>query len=433
MKEAYLLIKLNPVFQKRLFENIIKIYGSSLKASKILIIPASSIRACKSLYFKSLSFNLIKKLIEMNLTTSAEVKKNTLARLDRREQVRESMFIGRKIRHDKITSLKKSIPHPKEIISNNCLNLEPWLDKYLPLANLNIRNIIVEDEGTFFSLKYKNFTKEGFKVFEKKLPKIIKLDDEFMYYFGLWCGDRSGGKRFGIANQNQDLIKFTEKFLIKHYQKVEKALYITKGLDIPNVSYDKIFFLNHDAKGWALSIYSINGVLSSFFYYLQSYLEFFLQKYNPHAFFAGLFDAEGNVSLHNKSLRFACQNKKLINTYSKYLKKIDLYERYDGGCLITYNCSIFYDNIMPLMKHKEKINLLNIMVKGKGKLPQDYLSVLNYIRKNPNRTNNDISKGLKKNKVYPELKLLSDFSFISRKGYPNLFEITEKGLSSLGA
>jgi hypothetical protein len=44
----------------------------------------------------------------------------------------------------------------------------------------------------------------------------------------------------------------------------------------------------------------------------------------------------------------------------------------------------------------------------------------------------EISKALKKNKVYSELKILSDFDFISHEGYPNKFKITSKGLRSLG-
>ena len=63
---------------------------------------------------------------------------------------------------------------------------------------------------------------------------------EFIYFFGLWCGDRAGGKRFGICNQNEAIIKFTKKFLKKNYQKIEKFLYIQKDLAAPKVDYDKV-------------------------------------------------------------------------------------------------------------------------------------------------------------------------------------------------
>jgi hypothetical protein len=65
-------------------------------------------------------------------------------------------------------------------------------------------------------------------------------------------------------------------------------------------------------------------------------------------------------------------------------------------------------------------------------LPFDYLPLLNFIKKNPKKTQKDIAKALKKNKVYSELRLLNDLGFISAKGYPFVFEMTSKGLKELG-
>lgn len=39
------------------------------------------------------------------------------------------------------------------------------------------------------------------------------------------------------------------------------------------------------------------------------------------------------------------------------------------------------------------------------------------------KTAKELSKALNKNKIYSELKLLSDFSFISYKGYPYRYEV----------
>ena len=44
----------------------------------------------------------------------------------------------------------------------------------------------------------------------------------------------------------------------------------------------------------------------------------------------------------------------------------------------------------------------------------------------------EIAKDLKKSKVYFELGLLNTFGFVSFRGYPHKFEITQKGLNSIG-
>ena len=129
----------------------------------------------------------------------------------------------------------------------------------------------------------------------------------------MWCGDRAGGKRFGITNKNTTIINYTEQFLKKYSQDVEKILYIKKGLAEPNINYDKKFEIVNENGGWALSVHSNNGILSSFYYYLQSNLDALLKLSSDCSpFFAGLFDAEGNVSLYNRSLRFACKNELLV-------------------------------------------------------------------------------------------------------------------------
>ena len=149
------------------------------------------------------------------------------------------------------------------------------------------------------------------------------------------------------------------------------------------------------------------------------------------AFFAGLFDAEGNVSLYNKSFRWACKNEKLIKIYLNFLKKLDMRPHYDGGCLVSYNKDIFYDKIYPYMKHNDKINLTKIMLTGKGILPKRHLRVLSQVYLVPQSTQQELSKALKENKMYSELRLLTQFGYINCKGYPMKFKITNKGLKTL--
>jgi len=418
--------KLKPSFQKKVFEDVVRKYGGSINASKYLKIPASSIRGYKNLYFDSVPKNLLDHLIRLNIINQFKLTKNILLILDKAEIIKKSLDSGRENRIKELLRLKEEIPSLQKIIKPNKIDVSIWLNKYLLLASSGFRKISFKEKENYFSLKYKNFTKHGFKNFETKIPKIFELNEEFLYFLGLWCGDRSGGKRFGICNQNKKILEFTEKFLRKNYQKVEKILYLSKKIEEPNIKYDKKFYIDKE-KGWVLSIHSTNGFLASFFYYLQSNLDEFLKLIkNKSPFFAGLFDAEGNVSLYNKSLRWACKNEELIKIYSKYLKEMGLYDRYDGCCLISYNKEAFYKKIFQYLKHNNKIELVSFFYSGKGNLPKNHKLVFNYIKKNPNRTTKEIAKALKKNKVYSELSLLKELDFIFYEGYPYKYKLNDE-------
>ena len=122
----------------------------------------------------------------------------------------------------------------------------------------------------------------------------------------------------------------------------------------------------------------------------------------------------------------------LVKIYKKHLSEMGLFDRYDGSSLISYNLKEFEKKILPRIIHSEKISLANFMLNGCGKPPKNYLEILIYINLNPSKTAKELSKALKKNKSYSELKILKDFGFISSKGYPFKYEISPKGLSSLG-
>jgi hypothetical protein len=331
---------------------------------------------------------------------------------------------GREKRKKYFINLKKDIPLFKEVIKTNFLDISLWFSKYKPLVNSNFRKINVNENANNFLISYPNFTRNGYRNFLVKLPKKLFLTEEFFYFFGLWCGDRTGGKRFGVCNKNPEILKFVAQYLKKNYQSIERILVIKEGVPEPLIRYNKKYVIKSSGNGWVLSIHSNNGILASFFYYLQSNLDEFLNiSKNKQAFFAGLFDAEGNVSLYNKSFRWACKNDELIKIYIKYLKEMGLYDRYDGNCLITYNLKSFIELIVPYMKHKEKINKSNFLFFGKPPLPKEYCEILKFIKNNPNKNAKEIAKALNKNKIYSELKLLSDFNFINRKAYPYVYEV----------
>ena len=429
-----LMFKLKSKFVIKIFEKAKLKFRGSEKASQILKIPYSSFRAYKNGYISALPEKLVDRFIKELIISKKELRLNLLSTYYRDEQNQKLLERGREIRRRTLKEWREAIPKLKEILNNGEIDFKKWFSAYQKLINFGARKFnYVREKKDFIEISYTTHSNKIKKEFVMKFPRNFVVDDEFLYFFGLWCGDRTGGKRFGICNKNKEIIKFTEGFLYKNYQNVEKILYITKNLDEPNIAYDKKFVIDHPIKGWVLSVHSNNGVFSSFFHYLQSNLNEFLEKTeNKHAFFAGLFDAEGNVSLYNKSFRIACQNLDLVKIYSKFLKKLKLLDRYDGNCLIISNRGEFYTKILPYLRNKEKVNLTQIMCKGRGELPKEYLDILKEVCLNPNSSSKEIAKALKKSKVYSELKLLNDFGFISNAGYPHKFEITLKGLKSLG-
>jgi hypothetical protein len=84
------------------------------------------------------------------------------------------------------------------------------------------------------------------------------------------------------------------------------------------------------------------------------------------------------------------------------------------------------------MNQTEKINLTKFLYDGGAKMPQEYLGILKHLFSRPMSTQKKIAKALKKNKVYSELKLLCDFGYIMKKNRPYIFELTSKGLGTLG-
>jgi len=432
MKKEMEMVVLILKFQKILFQRVIDKFGGSLKASKVLGIPAVSIRGYKNLRFKSVPKKIINKLLKHNIMNSLELSKKTKSIFNKKELIKKNLDKGRKIRNQKLKEWKKEIPELKLILNKNSLDFERWFYSYKKLINFGARKFnYIKKERDYLEVSYTTHSNKDKKEFILKFPRKIVIDNEFIYFFGLWCGDRAGGKRLGICNQNKDILGFTEDFLKKNYQNVEKTLYISKSIKEPDIFYDKKFIIDKKIRGWVLSVHSINGIFSSFFYYLQNYLEDFLKKINNlEYFFAGLFDAEGNVSLYNKSFRWACKNEELIKIYSKYLKKMDLYDRYDGCCLISYNKKAFHDIILPHLKHKRKINHSLFLYKGEGEIPSDLQNILIHIKDNPLKTQKEIAKALKKNKVYSELSLLKEFGFILHEDYPLRFKLNNEKIIS---
>ena len=118
--------------------------------------------------------------------------KNILLTLDKAEIIKKSLDSGREKRIKKLLRLKEEIPSLQEIIKSDKIDVSTWLNKYLLLASSGFRKISLKEKESHFSLKYKNFTRHGFKDFETKIPKIfmgmemIKVDEISHLSMGLY-------------------------------------------------------------------------------------------------------------------------------------------------------------------------------------------------------------------------------------------------------
>ena len=183
---------------------------------------------------------------------------------------------------------------------------------------------------------------------------------------------------------------------------------------------------------WVVCVYSVNGILKSFFDYLYESLDDFLNILpSRNIFFAGLFDAEGNVFLEDECFRWACKDLKKVNIYKKYLKKYNLFNRYDGANLITNNVESFSKLVFPYIRHKEKINQCQLIFNGEGYLDKRFRNILSMINKNQDKTISEISKIMNRKKLWAQIRFLEKHKYIYSKGYPKHIHMTDKGLSEL--
>ena len=114
---------------------------------------------------------------------------------------------GRQFRINQIKKWKEEIPSIKELVKNNEILLENWFIKNIKLINFGARQFdLIKKQDNKIKLIYTNYANSKKKVFINYLPIKIKIDNDFQYFFGLWCGDRLGSGRFGVANKNKGLL-----------------------------------------------------------------------------------------------------------------------------------------------------------------------------------------------------------------------------------
>lgn len=431
LKDTRVILESN--FKKKLFSKLLKQYGRH-KLSKELIISKSMLYHYKNNRVNNLTlfqFNKCLELINMDLD---KAKPFIEGEFSQREKVLTLMKTGAKKRHKKLRSLRENIPTVEQISYNNHLNIKKWFDCYQRLLEVGPRKINnIKEEGNLLIINHTNFVKGKKKKFKLILPKLLKMDDEFCYFFGLWCGDRAGGGRIGVVNKDEQLNKFTNYYLKRLYQSPKIIILKSskiKKLPKLNLEFDAIQEVKGMAGTYVPIVFAVNGVLKQFFFYLDKQLDEFLDIIpNKNAFFAGLFDAEGNVSLEDNCFRWSCKDKEKVKIYIKHLKKANLFRRYDGGNLVCYNKKDFSELIFPYLKHPLKINDTKLVCFYRGKLNKRFLNIINVVKENNGSDLKKLAKALKRVKIHAQIKVLERLGYVQSQGYPKRIYITQKGLA----
>lgn len=429
------MILLKDSYKKFIFEKLLNQYNCKILA-KILQVSTPSIYRYKNAPHVAVPLSLIQKCVNMLENTS--LNNNIIKIFQPKELRHKGLNLGRKLRNEQLKMWRSELPEIKDLTKNSSLNLEKWFSTYQKLIDFGARvleSIIIEDNKII--INHRSYVKKEQKHFRLVLPRRIKIDNRFQYFFGLWCGDKVGGGRIGVANKSPELNQITAEYLKNNlYQNPQFVLHKSSRINrLPklNFSIDKIEEVKDMPGDWVLCVQSVNGILKSFFDYLDQNLDEFLNILpNKNIFFAGLFDAEGNVFLEDKCFRWACMNARKVEIYKKYLKKYGLFHRYDGGNLITNNVKTFSELVLPYLKHKGKINKTQLIWLGKGYLDKKFKNILNVINKNQNKNVSELGRIIGKKKLWPQVKFLEDYKYVKSLGYPKRIFITNKGLTELG-
>ncbi|MBU1597949.1 MAG: hypothetical protein KKE98_05895 [Nanoarchaeota archaeon] len=421
-------------YKKQLFKDLFKKH-SSLKCSKIMKISRGMLYHYKNDRVRSVPLTIINDIKELLDVEQYELDKNTIKILSSECVKNFGLDLGREVRRKQLKKFRMKIPKIQEIIENNALNLEKWFFHYKKLIDFGCREIkSISRKENYLEIIYTNYANGKKKSFKTLLPRKIVLNEDFLYFFGLWVGDKAGGGRIGVVNKDKLLNFVTLRYLKKLYQKPVFDLYIHKNTKMPNLDYkiDKVIVVDSSHNGYAIAVYATNGILKSFFDYLDNNLDALLSMIShKNVFFAGLFDAEGNVLIEASSFRWSCKNQEKRKIFVKHLKTLNLFHRFDDSNIVSYNKEIFSKQILPFIKHPKKINNTNIVCFGHGVLPKKFKEVLLFIKENAGQTHKEIAKALKRVYVSSHINVLRRLSYIRKEGYPHKMYINQKGVAAL--
>lgn len=238
------------------------------------------------------------------------------------------------------------------------------------------------------TLNYKVFVKASskFVLHTSVLPRFLTLGDDTMYFLGLWSGDRAGGGRVGVVNKNPSLLAKSVDLLRKSFRQPQDLLVgnamSAYGLnDVRRRKQDNLLRemgvhrISHTVnkncyKSPAFSVSVHNGLLRRLLNFLRENLHEVFSSVRVEArgeFYAGLFDAEGNVNFNLKkrefNFRWATRNPGFADFLMRWLREDGFYLPHYDGANVKVGCrkktrlmefQRFEGLIFPYLVHPEK-------------------------------------------------------------------------------
>jgi hypothetical protein len=380
---------LSPEMFKEIISELCIKYDSQRKAAKAVDIDQSQL----SRFFNGIQLSiLVKDLLKL------------LQQIRKCEVVVERIEQYNDYRRKSIAKANAKKKQPSvsfdSIITKNCeeisVDVPRWLDKIKYVKRMDGMNGIVRLESIDFAkdvviAKYQVFNKvtNSFVRHISILPTTFQFNTETMYLFGLWAGDNTGGGRVGICNKNWALLEKSSELLQRCFKQPQYLLIgnvMGTELDekdkkryreqLQQIVGKVTFTVN--AKCFGGPVFSIS-VHNALFKRLLDFL-----KYNLHdvfakdsdadrgAFYAGLFDAEGNVNNSKKGVcfRWSAMNQEFVETLMVWLKKDGFHPSYDGanikiGCRKETRATdfqLFAKLIMPHIIHPQKKHAAQVLL-----------------------------------------------------------------------
>ncbi len=428
-------IIVDSTFKKELFTNLLKNYGRH-RLKKELQISSPMLYHYKNNRCISLALFQFYKCLKLAAISQDQAEQYVLGIISSEKQIFRNLEKGRALRHAQLRMFRENIPPANELIFDKRLDVKKWFQEYKNLITVGPHEIhsLLESNGKLI-IYHSNYVKGKKEEFETPLPRWIELDDDFCYFFGLWCGDKTGGGRIGVVNKEKVLNQFTVKYLVRLHQKVTTVILKSSNVkELPplQIPFDSVQEVKNMHGTYVPMVFAVNSILKQFFMHLERDLDLFLSLIpNKEAFFAGLFDAEGNVFLEDRCFRWSCLNQQQVKIYTKHLTRMDLFRRYDGCNLICTNQQSFVALILPYLKHPQKINDTKLTCFGEGNLNARFLGILKTVNEVNGSFLKNLAKALKKVKLYAQIRVLERLGYVRTKGYPKMVFITEKGLASL--
>lgn len=268
-----------------------------------------------------------------------------------------------------------------------------WLDEIRYIERLQsmrgvARLIDMDVNKEILTLRYHVFVRADSKFVTRTsvLPRFLTLNEDMMYFLGLWTGDGAGGGRVGVVNKNPSLLAKSVDLLRKCFRQPQDLIIgnvmstrrlrgvnrhrqenLLRGIGVSRISYT----INKKCYGSLVFSVSIhNNLLRRLLDFLRENLHKVLSSVNAEdrgAFYAGLFDAEGNVNFNlNKrelNFRWATGDPRFAESLMRWLQQDGFYLTHYDGANVKVGCRMetrriefqrFEKLIFPQIVHPEK-------------------------------------------------------------------------------